>query len=161
MHPNTTVNPPNPRALRRFVESWFVDLSGDRYVFGRTNINKLIDDYMRVSKRSKLQALWNEIQKEQTHGGLRFAAYRNKPLGNIPCGYRNLHVWVNRSDEVPDTRAPTCIADYTLPLMVQGEHEHSNPDEACDAVRDYIKHGAHIRSYKNTVYFSYSRPKTY
>jgi hypothetical protein len=150
-----------PEALKEIRgKLWFVDLSGDRYVFGRTNINKLIDDYMRrVEKDPKLAGLWwNEIQKElNAWRDSALAAYRKQTVGKRPLwDSRNLHVWVNRSDEVPDTTSlQLVLADYTVAANGSGRtRAASNPDEACDAVRDLYQNWGHTsRSYKNTVYF--------
>jgi hypothetical protein len=151
-----------PEALKEIRSKlWFVDLSGDRYVFGRTNIIKLIDEYMRrVEKDPKLVGLWwNEIQKEL--GNWKQAAltsYRKQAgTGKRLFPDSNIHVWVHRSDEIPDNLPSLhlVLVDYTVAANGSGKtRAASNPDEACEAVTDlYQNYGNTSRNYKNTVYF--------
>ncbi|MFH2110810.1 MAG: DUF499 domain-containing protein [Candidatus Bathyarchaeota archaeon] len=150
-----------PEALKEIrTKLWFVDLSGDRYVFGRTNINKLIDEYMRRVENDPRQAglWWNEIQRELNFWKTSaLTHYRKQASGKRPLwDERSLHIWVHRSDEIPDT--PTLqliLADYTVAANGTGKtRAASSPDEACDAVRDlYQSYGGTPRNYKNTVYF--------
>ena len=150
-----------PEALREIRSKlWFVDLSGDRYVFGRTNINKLIDEYMRrVENDPKLAGLWwNEIQREL--GAWKESAlitYRKQVANKRPLwGRENLHFWVHRSDEIPDIPSlQLVLVDYTVAANGMGKtRAASSQDEACDAVRDlYQNYGHASRGYKNTVFF--------
>ena len=151
-----------PEALKEIrTKLWFVDLSGDRYVFGRTNINKLIDEYMRRVENDPRQAgqWWNEIQRELSkwRDETAIPTYRKQTMGKRPLwDARNIHVWVYRSDDIPDIPSlQLVLADFTVAANGTGKtRAASNQNDACDAVRDlYQNYGQTPRNYKNTVYF--------
>ena len=151
-------------ALKQIQKNlWFVDIVNDRYVFGRPNLNKLIDDYMKkLEKDTALTGLWwNKIQAElekwrrdATAAYTKQARDKGKPPLFNPS---DIHVWIHRSDEIPDNdrSLKLILADYTIAANGTSKTRAADsPEAACEAVKDlYETYGQTPRNLKNTVYF--------
>lgn len=139
---------------------WFVDSKNDRYTFGRPNLNKIVDTWMRRIEEAdefkgrwwdKIQAELGKWHREATR--TTFTAARENgasPLFNSG----DVLTWVNRSDEIPDdTDLKLILTDYTI--SPTGLTRATNtPEKAAQAVKDlYETYGSTPRNYKNTVYF--------
>lgn len=165
------------QALRQIMKSlWFIDFINERYVFGRPNINKLIDDYVRKVERDLTHRglWWNKITGELIkwkEDAIKRYVRQAREKGRTPLFKSDdIQVWVNRSGDIhDDTSIKLIFSDYTLPpskvipedvLAPEEKEIHfkarvaSSPVEACEAVKDlYETYGEKPRDFKNTVYF--------
>ena len=164
-------------ALNQIIKYlWFVNPQADRYVFGKRNLNKIIDDYVKkVERDRRLRGKWwdlitKEIIAWKGSAVKQYASSAQKKRQSPLFNQGDIILWVSRNDEIPDdTSLKLVLIDYTLNLssiiakkdltpeeraLKIKERLATSQSEACEVVKDlYENYGQKPRDYKNTVFF--------
>jgi hypothetical protein len=154
----------------------FINLVGDRLVFGSPNINKLMDGYIKkVEQDRSLRGRWWDMIRSELDSW-KESAYKSYLRGcrergaPILFSEPNLILWPTRSELIPDDRSVKLIfLDYQLPTSsilppeaITTEEEEtemttrvaSDLQEAIQVGREfYENYGKDSRNFKNTVFF--------